>query len=174
MPRWQSVCSHFDPTDEKEHQMIARIEGPRFRDQGGAWIHLPCLKLSLGRSNCIEPSSPVRYDVSNWLDTAYWRFLGVGTMFDIFQNIHVPYLQYGVLTSFGYGVLSFIPLWSLMSAGMDTPYLLDGYGVLVFRIVILKISSFKLQNAHLLLIFTMYSIITAILKLKRLSNNSLQ
>ncbi|GJZ25047.1 hypothetical protein Tco_0562506, partial [Tanacetum coccineum] len=36
----------------------------------------------------------------------------------------------------------------------DTPYLLDGYGVLVFRIVIFKISLFKLQNARLLLIFT--------------------
>ncbi|GKB64354.1 hypothetical protein Tco_0920540 [Tanacetum coccineum] len=36
-------------------------------------------------------------------------------------------------------------------AGTDTPYLLDGYDVLVFRIVIFKISSFKLQNARLLL-----------------------
>ncbi|GKA08730.1 hypothetical protein Tco_0688061 [Tanacetum coccineum] len=31
--------------------------------------------------------------------------------------------------------------------GTDTPYLLDGYGVLVFRIVIFRIYSFKLQNA---------------------------
>ncbi|GJZ05666.1 hypothetical protein Tco_0539459 [Tanacetum coccineum] len=31
---------------------------------------------------------------------------------------------------------------------------LDGYGILVFRIVIFKISSFKLQNARLLLTFT--------------------
>ncbi|GJU88929.1 hypothetical protein Tco_1301352 [Tanacetum coccineum] len=45
---------------------------------------------------------------------------------------------------------------------------LDGYGVLDVRIVIFKISSFKLQNARLLLIFTKYSIITAILKYKRL------
>ncbi|GKB21440.1 hypothetical protein Tco_0855363 [Tanacetum coccineum] len=45
---------------------------------------------------------------------------------------------------------------------------LDGYGVLVVRIVIFKISSFKLQNACLLLIFTKYSVITAILKYKRL------
>ncbi|GKA66977.1 hypothetical protein Tco_0766785 [Tanacetum coccineum] len=57
------------------------------------------------------------------LDTAYWGFLGVGTTLDIFQNIHILYLQYGVLTSSGYGVLSFIPLWSLVSAGTDTPYL---------------------------------------------------
>ncbi|GKF89780.1 hypothetical protein Tco_0263743, partial [Tanacetum coccineum] len=30
----------------------------------------------------------VRYGVSKGFDTAYRRFLGVGTMFDIFQNIH--------------------------------------------------------------------------------------
>ncbi|GJV28235.1 retrovirus-related pol polyprotein from transposon TNT 1-94 [Tanacetum coccineum] len=42
------------------------------------------------------------------------EFIGVGTMFDIFQNIHILYLQYVVLTSSGYGVLIFFPLWSLM------------------------------------------------------------
>ncbi|GKD56291.1 integrase, catalytic region, zinc finger, CCHC-type containing protein [Tanacetum coccineum] len=57
----------------------------------------------------------VRYGVSNGLDTAYWRFLGVGTTLDIFQNIiFIPYFQYGVLVFSGYDVLSFIPLWSLM------------------------------------------------------------
>ncbi|GKF22053.1 hypothetical protein Tco_0074375, partial [Tanacetum coccineum] len=116
----------------------------------------------------------VEYGISNRLDTAYWGFLGVGTTFDIFQNIILfPYLEYSVLSLSGYGVLVFIHLWSLVSAGTDTPYLLDGYGVLVFRIVIFKISSFKLQNARLLLSFTNYSIITAILKYIRLSNNSL-
>ncbi|GJZ03184.1 hypothetical protein Tco_0521145 [Tanacetum coccineum] len=39
---------------------------------------------------------------------------------------------------------------------------LDGYDVLVVRIVIFKISSFKLQNARLLLIFTKYSVITTL------------
>ncbi|GJZ92270.1 hypothetical protein Tco_0664335, partial [Tanacetum coccineum] len=78
------------------------------------------------------------------------------------------------IPTFGYGVLLFNLLWSLVSAGTDTPYLLDGYVILVFRIVIFKISSFKLQNARVLLCFTNYSIITAILKYKRLSNNSLQ
>ncbi|GJT84466.1 ribonuclease H-like domain-containing protein, partial [Tanacetum coccineum] len=58
----------------------------------------------------------VRYGVSKGLDTAYWGFLGVGTTFDIFQNIHILYLQYGVLTSSGYGVLIFFPLWSLVEA----------------------------------------------------------
>ncbi|GKB71858.1 hypothetical protein Tco_0933270 [Tanacetum coccineum] len=47
------------------------------------------------------------------LDMAYWGFLGVRTTLDIFQNIHILYLRYGVLKSSGYGVLSFIPLWSL-------------------------------------------------------------
>ncbi|GJT18647.1 hypothetical protein Tco_0877353 [Tanacetum coccineum] len=50
-------------------------------------------------------------------------FLGVGTTFDIFQNIHILYIQYGVLVFSGYGVLSLFPLWSLVSAGTDTPYL---------------------------------------------------
>ncbi|GJV49237.1 hypothetical protein Tco_1439449 [Tanacetum coccineum] len=50
-------------------------------------------------------------------------FLGVGTTFDIFQNIHILYLEYGVLTSSGYDVLIFFPLWSLVSAGTNTPYL---------------------------------------------------
>ncbi|GKA35480.1 hypothetical protein Tco_0721971 [Tanacetum coccineum] len=52
----------------------------------------------------------VRYGVSKGLDTAYWSFLE-------------------------YGILGFFPLWSLVSAGTDTPYLFDGYGVLVFRIL---------------------------------------
>ncbi|GJY90651.1 hypothetical protein Tco_0505847, partial [Tanacetum coccineum] len=41
------------------------------------------------------------------------EFLEVETTFDIFQNIHILYLQYCVLSSSGYGVLSFIPLWYL-------------------------------------------------------------
>ncbi|GJZ10069.1 hypothetical protein Tco_0544828 [Tanacetum coccineum] len=62
------------------------------------------------------------------MDMAYCRFLGVGTMFDIFQNIIlVPYLEYGVLIFSGYGVLVFILCGRLVSAGTDTPYLLDGY-----------------------------------------------
>nr|GEV37853.1 hypothetical protein [Tanacetum cinerariifolium] len=57
------------------------------------------------------------------LDTAYWGFIGVRTTLDIFQNIiFILYFQYGVWSS-GYGVLSFIPSWSLVSAGTDTPYL---------------------------------------------------
>ncbi|GJZ57353.1 hypothetical protein Tco_0612847, partial [Tanacetum coccineum] len=52
----------------------------------------------------------VEYGVSNGLDTAYWGFLGVGTTFDIFQNIILyPYLEYGVLSLSRYGVMNFIP-----------------------------------------------------------------
>ncbi|GKB04546.1 hypothetical protein Tco_0832689 [Tanacetum coccineum] len=41
----------------------------------------------------------VEYGVSKELDTAYWGFLGVGTTFDIFQNIIlISYLEYGVLS----------------------------------------------------------------------------
>ncbi|GKE60761.1 hypothetical protein Tco_1511128, partial [Tanacetum coccineum] len=58
----------------------------------------------------------VRYGVPKALDTAHWGFLGVGTTFDIFQNIHILYLEYGVLSFSVYGVLIFIPLWSLVSA----------------------------------------------------------
>ncbi|GJY85880.1 hypothetical protein Tco_0499906 [Tanacetum coccineum] len=56
------------------------------------------------------------------LDTAYWGFLGVGTTLDIFQNIHILYLEYGVLSLSGYGVLILFPLWSL---GCDASMLLD-------------------------------------------------
>ncbi|GKA83812.1 retrovirus-related pol polyprotein from transposon TNT 1-94 [Tanacetum coccineum] len=41
------------------------------------------------------------------------EFLGVGITLDIFQNIQILYLQYDVLTSSGYIVLSLFPLWSL-------------------------------------------------------------
>ncbi|GJT10821.1 hypothetical protein Tco_0857863 [Tanacetum coccineum] len=52
-------------------------------------------------------------------------FLGVGITFDIFQNIHILYLQYDVLVFTGYGVLNLFPLWSLVSAGTDTTYWLS-------------------------------------------------
>ncbi|GJW00680.1 hypothetical protein Tco_1555931 [Tanacetum coccineum] len=55
----------------------------------------------------------VRYNVSKVLDTAYWGFLGVWTTFDIFQNIHLQYLQYGVLVFSGYDILILFPSWSL-------------------------------------------------------------
>ncbi|GJT09535.1 hypothetical protein Tco_0856577 [Tanacetum coccineum] len=66
----------------------------------------------------------IRYGVSiQVLDTAYWGFLRVGTKLDIFQNIHILFLEYGVLSLSGYSVLSINPLWSLVSAGTDMPYL---------------------------------------------------
>ncbi|GJR58421.1 hypothetical protein Tco_1500583 [Tanacetum coccineum] len=74
--------------------------------------------------------SRCQYGVSSGLDMAYRGFLGVETTLDIFQNIHILYLQYGVLVFSGYGVLILFPSWSLVRSGTDTPYLLDGYGVL--------------------------------------------
>ncbi|GJR84585.1 hypothetical protein Tco_0155370 [Tanacetum coccineum] len=57
-------------------------------------------------------------------------FLGVGITLDIFQNLHILYLQYGVLIFSGYGVLSLFPFWSFgecrhgyaVSSLMDTAY----------------------------------------------------
>ncbi|GJT10915.1 hypothetical protein Tco_0857957 [Tanacetum coccineum] len=88
-----------------------------------------------------ERASRSRYDISSELDTSYRGFLEVGTTLDIFQNIHILYLQYGVLVFPGYDVLILFPSWSLVSTGTDMPYLLDGYDVLVFRII-------NLQNNH--------------------------
>ncbi|GJS43269.1 hypothetical protein Tco_0568312 [Tanacetum coccineum] len=72
-----------------------------------------------------------RYDVSKaldtayqGLDTAYQGFLGVGTMFDIFQNILFPYslnMAYYLLLDTAYWIL--FPSWSLVSAGTDMSYL---------------------------------------------------
>ncbi|GJR57869.1 gag-pol polyprotein [Tanacetum coccineum] len=59
---------------------------------------------------CLEVSSIRRIQ---GLDTAYWGFLGVLTTLDIFENIHILYLEYGVLSISGYGILNFIHLWSL-------------------------------------------------------------
>ncbi|GJR99115.1 hypothetical protein Tco_0315624 [Tanacetum coccineum] len=73
--------------------------------------------------------SRCRYGVSSRLDTMYQGFLGVGTTLDIFQNIRILYLEYGVLIFSGYGVLILFPLWSLVSSGTDMPYLLDGYDI---------------------------------------------
>ncbi|GJX07894.1 hypothetical protein Tco_0195826 [Tanacetum coccineum] len=55
-----------------------------------------------------------------WFGYGVLGFLRVGTTFDIFQNIYLLYLQYGVLVFSGYGVLIMFPLWSLVSAGMNT------------------------------------------------------
>ncbi|GJZ31244.1 hypothetical protein Tco_0576291, partial [Tanacetum coccineum] len=71
-----------------------------------------------------------RYGVSRELDTAYQGFLGVWTTFDIFQNISLLYIEYGVWISIGYGVLDFVSSWFLVkrrhryavSSLMDTAY----------------------------------------------------
>nr|GEV47295.1 reverse transcriptase domain-containing protein [Tanacetum cinerariifolium] len=66
----------------------------------------------------------VQYGESKVLDTAYREFLGVGTTFDIFQNILFLYslnTAYCLLLDMAYWIL--FPSWSLVSAGIDTLYL---------------------------------------------------
>ncbi|GKC16521.1 putative reverse transcriptase domain-containing protein [Tanacetum coccineum] len=58
------------------------------------------------------------------------EFLGVGTTFDIFQNLHILYFQYGVLIFSGYVILDLSLLWSFgecrhgyaVSSVMDMAY----------------------------------------------------
>nr|GEZ83340.1 hypothetical protein [Tanacetum cinerariifolium] len=55
------------------------------------------------------------YGVSIVFDTTYLGFLGVGTMFDIFQNILFPYclnMAYWSFLDTAYWIL--FPLWSLV------------------------------------------------------------
>nr|GEY68546.1 DNA-directed RNA polymerases I and III subunit RPAC1 [Tanacetum cinerariifolium] len=57
-----------------------------------------------------------RYDVSKFLDTTYRGFLGVGTTFDIFQNILFPYslnMAYWSIMDTTYWIL--FPSWSLIA-----------------------------------------------------------
>ncbi|GKC19234.1 hypothetical protein Tco_1021384 [Tanacetum coccineum] len=68
--------SSFDSEDE-EYAMSVRNFKKFFKRRGRVW------KLV---------DTPYR---AMW-DTAYWGFLGVRTTFDIFQNIHLLYLEYGV------------------------------------------------------------------------------
>ncbi|GJS50590.1 hypothetical protein Tco_0623952 [Tanacetum coccineum] len=71
-----------------------------------------------------------RYGVLTEVNTAYRGLLRVGTTFDIFQNILLLYLEYGVLDCSGYGVLHLVLSWSLVkcrhryavSSWMDTAY----------------------------------------------------
>ncbi|GJR96814.1 hypothetical protein Tco_0268988 [Tanacetum coccineum] len=61
--------------------------------------------VSYGIDNGMEVGSIRRIQ---WVGYGVLEFLGVGTTFDIFQNIHILYLEYDVLSLFGYGILSFI------------------------------------------------------------------
>ncbi|GKF04343.1 hypothetical protein Tco_0035011, partial [Tanacetum coccineum] len=82
-----------------------------------------------------------RYDISSEMDTTYQRFLGVGTTFDIFQNILLLYIEYDVLISSGYGVLVFVPSLSFVkyrhryaiSSLMDTAYRVSEQELLPLR-----------------------------------------
>ncbi|GJX78110.1 hypothetical protein Tco_0324921 [Tanacetum coccineum] len=71
-----------------------------------------------------------RYGVLTEVNTAYRGFLGVETTFDIFQNILLLYLEYGVWIFSRYGALDLVPSWSfvkcrhryVVSSLMDTAY----------------------------------------------------
>ncbi|GKC40392.1 putative reverse transcriptase domain-containing protein [Tanacetum coccineum] len=64
---------------------------------GTEYVSRPLLLFFSSKNQLLWKS--VQYGVSNGLDTAYWGFLGVGTMFDIFQNIIlIPYLEYDILS----------------------------------------------------------------------------
>nr|GEX00240.1 putative retrotransposon Gag domain, aspartic peptidase domain protein [Tanacetum cinerariifolium] len=69
-----------------------------------------------------------RYGVSKVLDTAYRRFLGVGTTFDIFHNILFPY---GLNTTY----------WSFL----DTTYwvLLPSWSLTLFDVIAPKVEVLK-------------------------------
>nr|GEY91046.1 hypothetical protein [Tanacetum cinerariifolium] len=73
-------------------------------------VSLAYLKLSLGSSIYIVCKLIVTPYRAIW-DTAYWGFLGLRTMVDIFQIILFLYLEYGVWKCPGYSVLVFVPSW---------------------------------------------------------------
>ncbi|GJX51414.1 hypothetical protein Tco_0278259 [Tanacetum coccineum] len=74
-----------------------------------------------------------RYGVSKVLDTAYRGFLGIGTTFDIFQNILFPYSLNTAYRSSWIWRTGSCSSWSLVkcrhryavSSLMDTPYWLS-------------------------------------------------
>ncbi|GJS19008.1 hypothetical protein Tco_0413480 [Tanacetum coccineum] len=90
----------------------------------------------------------VRYGVSKGLDTAYWAFLGVGTTFDIFQNI-IFLLLNTAYRIFWIRRIDLIPFdvfgkcrhGYAVSVLMDTAYWSSNQ-------YFFKLSSFKLQNVR--------------------------
>nr|GEV78107.1 reverse transcriptase domain-containing protein [Tanacetum cinerariifolium] len=70
-------------------------------------LHILCLQLVWGGSGV----GSIRR--IQWRGYGVLGFLRVGIMFDIFLNIHILYLQYGVLVFSRYGVLIMFPSWSL-------------------------------------------------------------
>ncbi|GJX83298.1 hypothetical protein Tco_0332779 [Tanacetum coccineum] len=82
----------------------------------GKWIHRisPVNEYAV-LDRKLDTSYPMGVDMpyQSVSDTTYpsigngvLGFLRIGTTFDIFQNIYILYLEYGVLSSSGYDVLS--------------------------------------------------------------------
>ncbi|GJV92104.1 hypothetical protein Tco_1539917 [Tanacetum coccineum] len=99
-----------------------------------SWDEYTILDRELDTPYPMEVDTPYStVDQNSWdksLDMAYpivgygvLGIRGVGTRLRYFRYLNT-YLEYDVLSLSGYGVLSFILLWSLVSAGTDTPYLL--------------------------------------------------
>ncbi|GJS74243.1 putative reverse transcriptase domain-containing protein [Tanacetum coccineum] len=93
----------------------------------------------------LAPRFVVPFEIIERIDHVAYRLRLPEELNGVHNTFHVSNLD-----------VSFVPD-QMELRGTDTPYLLDGYDILVFRIVIFKISSFKLQNARLLLIVTKYS-----------------
>nr|GEZ60056.1 retrovirus-related Pol polyprotein from transposon TNT 1-94 [Tanacetum cinerariifolium] len=105
-----------------EEEVPANIFGSLFRDDVWESVsHLPILTdsiiLILVLFSLVEGLEYGRYGISKVLNMAYQGFRGVGTTFDIFQNILFSYslnTAYCLLLDMAYWIL--FPLWSLDSS----------------------------------------------------------
>ncbi|GJU32550.1 hypothetical protein Tco_1176139 [Tanacetum coccineum] len=119
-----------------------------------------CLSVGFATTQQMVISSPCLTDIKNWLVQSK-RLCSASTLVSTGRRVSIVSLVV-------HYKLVLVIVKSAYAEARIRRIFFDGYGVLVSRIVIFEISSFKLQNARLLLTFTNYFIITAILKYKRL------
>ncbi|GJZ30439.1 hypothetical protein Tco_0575486 [Tanacetum coccineum] len=125
----------FDDSDDEDYTVVFDKQIRKMIMKKSICLHFHHLSLRNALQDLFCSSSPLKIDFCGLgLEVGSIRriqgirygvleFLGVGNTFDIFQNLHILYLQYDVLSFSGYSVLSLFPLWSLVSAGTDMPYL---------------------------------------------------
>ncbi|GJW68856.1 retrovirus-related pol polyprotein from transposon TNT 1-94 [Tanacetum coccineum] len=127
-------------TQEQEHSLIISLgveespKTPHFHDDP---LHesLHEESTSQGLSSNVRPSH-TPFDVLSFIQNyklSPMELIALLDLFCSFSPLKIDFCGLGTDTPYlldGYGVLIFIPLWSLVNAGTDTPYLLDGYGVL--------------------------------------------
>ncbi|GJW33705.1 hypothetical protein Tco_0053737 [Tanacetum coccineum] len=94
---------------EEFHHIVKFLAGSHIR----ATTFASSLEARQGREFC-SGSGVGSIRRIQYLGYGVLGFLGVGTTFDIFQNIQILYLQYGVLVFSGYGVLIMFTSWSLV------------------------------------------------------------